>query len=32
MSLEQILKELEVGGNIVRDPDNYFFCRVRRAV
>src|SRR5262245_45548617 len=25
MSLEQILKELEVGGNIVRDPDNYFF-------
>ena len=25
MSLEQILKELEMGGNIVRDPDNYFF-------
>lgn len=25
MSLEQILKEIEVGGTIVRDPDNYFF-------
>src|SRR5262245_60494355 len=25
MSLEQILKEMEQGGAIVRDPDNYFF-------
>jgi hypothetical protein len=25
MSLEQVLKELEQGGQIVRDPDNYFF-------
>jgi len=25
MSLEQILKEMEQGGTIVRDPDNYFF-------
>jgi len=26
MSLEQVLKEIEQGGQFVRDPDNYFFA------